>query len=420
MLDTETNFVDCARAYPRFYWRLVDESLLVVELNTFEFTLLNGTAAMLWLSLLDQERALGDLTAILAETSDRPIASTNRDIARILAEWRTLGWLVTDDHGRCFIKSRTDRPPPAPYKIVSRDDLENAVSDATLEWRKDMDFMGTPVGVRFLCDAGHVRCDASVRSATFLAGLPACETRSENPISCYMTGNGLFLRLGYTCVQASDVSDALSRMVLWCFYLAYGETDFLGTFHAAAIGRAQGAILMPGVSGVGKSTLTAYLAGQGWRYGGDDIVGLSRPFGNDKGNLVLPFCSAISVKAGAVSLLDPFYPDLAALPQIHYDTKSARFPVVPHAWQMNGDVSTRRIQAIVFPHFGKHLPTELTPLTTSEALLALVGVGYRTGEKMDAVLLHNLFDFLEDTPKYRLEFCDLEAADETLRSVLCP
>lgn len=420
MLDTEPISVDCTGAYPRFYWRLVDESLLVVELNTFAFTLLNGTAAMLWLSLLDQHRGVDNLIAMLAEAFDQPIASMGQDVAGILAEWRTLGWISMGDDARYIIESRTDLPPPAPYTIVSSDYLENAVSDATPEWQMDMDFMGTPVSVQFLCDPQHLRCDASIRSATFLAGLPACKTASENPISCFMTQKGLFLRLGDTCVQATDVSDALSRLVLWCFYLAYGEADFLGTFHAAAIGRAQGAILMPGVSGVGKSTLTAYLAAKGWRYGGDDIIGLARPQGNDTANLVLPFCSAISVKAGAVCLLDAFYPDLAALPQIRYDTKSARFPIVPPTWQMNGEFSTRRIRAIVFPQYGEQLQTGLTPLTTSEALLALVGVGYRTGEKMDAALLHNLFDFLEDTPKYRLEFCDLEAADEALRSVLCP
>ena len=70
----------------------------------------------------------------------------------------------------------------------------------------------------------------------------------------------MFLRLGSACVVATDVSDALNRLVLWCFYLAYGTEDFLGTFHAAAVGKEGGAILMPGGSGVGKSALTAYLA----------------------------------------------------------------------------------------------------------------------------------------------------------------
>ena len=227
----------------------------------------------------------------------------------------------------------------------------------------------------------------------------------------------MFLRLGSACVVATDVSDALNRLVLWCFYLAYGTEDFLGTFHAAAIGKPGGVILMPGFSGVGKSTLTAYLAARGWLYGGDDIIGLSRPAGGDRRYVVLPFCSSISVKEGAVAILKDGYPGLADLPEVSYDTKRARFPAVPHCRHMGPNLGPRRISAIVFPRFDANARTCLTPLSTRETLLALAGIGYRTGERMDETLLAGMFDFLDGTPAYRLAFADISQAEAVLEQL---
>jgi hypothetical protein len=175
---------------------------------------------------------------------------------------------------------------------------------------------------------------------------------------------------------------------------------------------------MPGLSGVGKSTLTAFLCAHGWRYGGDDIVGLARPGGENRYPLVLPFCSAISVKDGALPVLEPYYPGLGDLPIITYDTKYARFPAVPGNWQMGPDVEPRRIRAIVFPSYEAGAPLGIMQIDFRETLLELVGIGYRTGERMDARLLDDVFDFLEHTPCYKLTYGDLGDADRALRGLL--
>ncbi len=391
----------------------------MVDLDRFNFTLLNGSAAILWLALLDRERSHTDLTADLAEVFGQQATSLRADVDRMLSQWRELGWLRSADAERVVIPAWTDAPSLPPYTGVARAQLEAAVAGTVVEWARDMDFLGTPVSVRFLSEASSVGSDASIRAASFLGGLPPSDTASDQPVFCHVAETGIYLRLGDSCVKAADVSDALSRLVLWCFYLAYGTENFLGTFHAAAVGRESGAILMPGVSGVGKSTLTAYLAAHGWLYGGDDIIGLAEPADGDGRKLVLPFCSSISVKDGAVSLLGTFYPGLGDCDVVAYDTKHARFPSVPRHWQMGADPAFRRIGAIVFPQYAPGVETRLTPLGLRETLLALVGIGYRAGERMDARLLEGLFDFLETTPKYRLAFCDLAAAEVALRQLPC-
>lgn len=402
----------------RFFWRPVDDSIFVVDLNRLEFTVLNSSAALLWLSLLDQSTTPGALAAILSEAFERSPDSLSADVASATAEWIGRGWITPGATGGFTISSRaTDQRPP-PYRVVTRETLELAVSAARDEWHIDCNLIGEAVSIHFKCDPGLEGSDISRRASSFLDGIPRSKSASKSAILCHVTAGGIYLRLDDTCVHALDVSDGLSRLVLWAFYLGYGADNLLGTFHAAAVGRENGAILMPGISGRGKSTLTAFLVANGWLYGGDDIIGLGRPTADDPRCLVMPFCSALSVKKASLSLLAPLYPDLEDLPEISYDIKRARFLRIPQDKQMGAEPSPRRILSIVFPHFDKAAPpAEIMPLTTRDALLALAGVGYRTGEQMDARLLGGLLDFLEMTPKYRLNFSDPASADQVLREL---
>lgn len=405
-------------SFARFYWREIDGALLVVDIHALAFTLLNGSAAALWLSLLDARHDCGTLAAQFAAIFGQDPSVVTADFEPILSDWVDQGWCTVSEDGRYSISSRTSVPPAPPYATMSRAAFDATVAGTLPEWALDMDFLGTSVSLRIHARPGLAGSDLSVRLATFLRGVAPAAVPSDTPIHCHITAQRVYLRLGDTCVQAADVSDAISRLVLWCFHLGYGTADFLGTFHAAAVGRAGGTILMPGRSGVGKSTLTAYLAANDWAYGGDDIIGLGRDEPG-QGHVVLPFCSAISVKRGAEHLLRRFYPNLLDLPEIRYDLKTARFPVVPPARQMGVAATPRRIKAIVFPHYSEGCDTRLVQIGTRDALLALVGIGYRAGERMDAALLDGLFDCLDTTPKYRLAFSDLAEADAMLGELVC-
>ncbi|MGH6800936.1 MAG: hypothetical protein ACRECZ_05915 [Methylocella sp.] len=54
------------------------------------------------------------------------------------------------------------------------------------------------------------------------------------------------------------------------------KTRFLAYFHAAAASRGGHGVLLPGVSGTGKSTLAAFLTGHGFAYLWDDTIAMSR------------------------------------------------------------------------------------------------------------------------------------------------
>jgi hypothetical protein len=50
-------------------------------------------------------------------------------------------------------------------------------------------------------------------------------------------------------------------------------------------------------------------------------------------------------------------------------------------------------------------------------MLALAGIGYRTGERMDETLLAGMFDFLDGTPAYRLAFSEISQAEAVLEKL---
>ncbi len=404
----------------KFYWRQIEDSLFVADLCRQEFTILNRSAGLIWLSILDHPCTPTDLAAMLADTFGSDRYAMLLDVKTIIAQWKDLGWTVEYTEEGIAIPSVTDDQRRAPYQAVPEHVLREATATTTDEWQINCDLAGKPVSVHFRCDQGMANSDLSIRAKSFLSGIPDAGRPSDQPIICYLTDSGCYLKLADTCVHAVNVSDALSRLVLWIFHKGYGADQMLGTFHAAAVGRPEGAILLPGLSGRGKSTLTGYLVGNGWLYGGDDIIGLGKPDAEHAPPLVLPFCSALSVKDASIPLLEPYYPGLIELPVINYDVKCARFASVPPRLQMGAHLGPRRINAIVFPHFDKQAqPAQITSLSTIEALIALSGVGYRTGERMDGSLLEGFLNFFEFTPKYRLDFSDLRAAERILRDLPC-
>lgn len=402
----------------RFYFRKIDDVLLVLDLVSAKFTLLNRTAGAVWLCLLDEDWKRTDLIGFLQRSFSGPVAPSDADLRTLLGTWEKLGWLSETGAGTVQIPSGTNISLPPPFKRITAATFQAAVSGAVPEWTRKMDFLGRAVTVRFYCDPGMAQSDVVIRAQAFLRGVPPANFDDEPSIDCFVTRGGIFLRHGDLYIEAEDVSDGLSRLVLWCFYKAYGRDGFLGTMHAAALGCDAGAIILPGVSGMGKSTLTAYLAHNGWRYGGDDIIGLSRSVSPAGGVDVLPFCSSVSVKEGSLQVLAPFYPELEELPLVHYETKVARFPNVPIANQMIADSGTRLVRAIVFPAYAETAHTSLTPLSTEEALLSLVGVGFRAGETADPARFDSMFSFLETTPKYRLDFSSLNEAQQELETLL--
>jgi len=92
---------------------------------------------------------------------------------------------------------------------------------------------------------------------------------------------------------------------------------------------------------------------------------------------------------------------------VPYGPKLGRFLVVPVERHITRPLPVMRL---VFPRYVPGAQASLTPMTTSEALLGLMEARFSSPLPHDVQSFERLFDWVEDVPKLRLVYDDLEEA----------
>lgn len=403
----------------RFFVRLLDEHLLVVDFARHELRVLNPAGAALWL-LLNEGPATPDVLAgSLAGLFRIGAAEAVRDVVACLDDWLALEWIEEAGGGELRLIERTTAAPRATDLLPAAEGEEPP--ELPLETVR-VRMLGTEVALQLGSCRDSIDDDLVPRLRAVLGGFPPATAGASGvgpaALTLVVTGERIWVGSSAGWSWTADSSDALSHVVLCLFRAGHPDARIVATIHAAAVGLGQrGLVLMPGLSGNGKSTLAAWLAARGWSYAGDDIVALAvAPAGAP---LLLPFPTAISVKPGSWPVLARDYPELMAAPVVPYAGKQARFLPIPAQRHVGPDAAQRTVRAIVFP---RHVPgsaaAALEPISTLTTVLELVACGITTGGPLDPERLARLFDFLEEMPCYRLSFPCLETAQECLASLL--
>ncbi|MEN8745601.1 MAG: hypothetical protein ABF302_03645 [Polaribacter sp.] len=91
------------------------------------------------------------------------------------------------------------------------------------------------------------------------------------------------------------------------------EADWMGVFHASAVGNSKKTVLFLGDSGNGKSTSLAILQANGFACIADDFVPI-----DVKKQEVYSFPAAISIKKNSLKTLLPIYPELATTAEYNF------------------------------------------------------------------------------------------------------
>lgn len=140
----------------------------------------------------------------------------------------------------------------------------------------------------------------------------------------------------------SALASALLGQVL--FHLSDRSTGGL-VLHAAAVCRGDRCVLLPGASGTGKTSLTAWLVRRGFEYLTDELVYI--PLGSEE---VRPFVRPLNVKASARTTVGTDVLDFDALTA--QSMTSADVLLIP-AGAIGRQATARapRLEAIVFPHY---------------------------------------------------------------------
>jgi len=211
-------------------------------------------------------------------------------------------------------------------------------------------------------------------------------TRSAG--SSASAGSGVFMVDvdidGERGTQARRPGDALAWVVWHANQAAANAGSDHLLFHAAGVCAENGSggglgVIMPAGSGSGKSTLTAGLVRAGVSYLSDELIALElEPESTATGGRLLPYAKPITVKPGSFDALRDLEPRGIGVGIGVEDGMSADEWWDGEEWLLPvGEEVGRSVAAsclpgvVVVPQYQANATTELTPLSETEAFVAL-------------------------------------------------
>ncbi|HFQ79975.1 MAG TPA: PqqD family peptide modification chaperone [Desulfobacterales bacterium] len=363
---------------------------------------LNHTAAVVW-CLLDEAGCLRDLINGIVERFKVDEITAERDIAKILSYFAAEGLL--------------GEGPAAEEDLSETEALdltpEGPIVKELTTWPLQCYFR-TPNLVLEFCSE-HITLGKAYCSAMSYLRLESNKLRPEAKIwllpgakrdSWDIALNGQLFFAGLT------EDELLPHVFMLTFSLAARALDDKLLFHAAVLGRAGKVIIFPGVTGSGKTTLTAALIRQGWKFFSDELAVM------DSERLTISsFPLPMSIKSGSVPILEPFYPTLGRAKEYRRpDGKVVRYLAPPPASLADGSEEAE-IAAIIFPRRQDDYSPRLTKTTKITALRRLAQTG-STQRELQLIDVQALITVVENTPCYDLHYADIQQAVKLLEKQL--
>lgn len=274
---------------------------------------------------------------------------------------------------------------------------------------------GARVGpVRLLGESLAVRCEDPGLRRFVEAFLAAFEPAPEARTVVHVVRIGAWW-VAYQDGERKRTLDSLPEAARWLVWhlnviaLAAPSPDVL--VHAAVASRAGLAVVLPGRSGAGKTTLVAALALAGWSYLSDEVAALDLA-----GSVVRPYPRPLALEPGSWAIV----PDAVArwpddVPRLLTDLKLA----LPAALGQAGPPAPACPCAIVFPEVVAGSPTRLEPLGRAETLERLVSHTFNLAALgppgFDALASH-----VRGTRCHRLVIDGVREAPDLLARLLTP
>lgn len=232
-------------------------------------------------------------------------------------------------------------------------------------------------------------------------------TPSGNPnqkLECFEVDNMLIARLDGKIIEVIKrenieyFTGGIKQLIYSLIYhIDYNE--WLGMLHASGIAKNNKSILFSAASGSGKSTIAALLKAQGYTYLSDDLIGV------DKSGKAYPFPAAISIKEGAVKALSTYYPEIENMDvQTSFIGKKTRYlPVFDNCNVQSGFP----VKAFVFVNYSTTKPFVFEEVDKEAALQLLL---CETWVNPKTEFVTQFFNWIEETPFYRLQYSDNKQA----------
>lgn len=348
---------------------------------TDRLLILNATAKIVW-DLRSEGCELHDIAATFVRRFGISDEQALRDVARVLDD-------LTDDDTQA-VKDGSAAP------IFAAD---SRATTACIVSEKKSAVCGV---FRFGQSTIKVRSSVTELDASFFSRFQhrAIADSGAEPLGISEGDFSYRLTFGDRVVaEAKTINRAICQLLELLLSLEHPDQRFLAYCHAGAVSHRGRSLLMPGNSGVGKSTLTGYLAAHGFAYLGDDVIAIGE---DDMSLSLLPLPTCLSIKAGSWEILEPLFPDLSKLATLNRYDRSFRYLTPGENYKSLQAAAAP--SAIVFPAYSSGKSTQLTPVRPTETMIHLLEANVRLSGWGPATeqQLAKFVRFVEQTPAYKL------------------
>ena len=214
---------------------------------------------------------------------------------------------------------------------------------------------------------------------------------------------------GERLVASDDPARAVGFVLWHVNQAAIASRPDLVRLHAAGAVRGRRAVVLPAPMESGKTTLVAGLVRRGLHYLSDEVVA----FDSELLRLVA-YPKALSIDPGSWRVLSDMQPRVDPSVEAFLPAQW-QVPVGPPVGQ--GWVDDVEPSLLVFPRYDAGDPTVLTPLSTADAAVALLGCTFDF-EADPARNLAALADLAKHCRCYRLSVADLDTACGLIETAL--
>jgi len=185
------------------------------------------------------------------------------------------------------------------------------------------------------------------------------------------------------------------------------EENWLGVFHASAVGNKENSVLILGDSGNGKSTSLALLQVHGFHCIADDFV----PVDNQKN--VYSFPAGISIKKNSLETLLSHYPELENSAEFHYKRLNKIVRYLPPS-----DIEYQKkypCKAFIFIKYDSNTDFEFKEIDRIEAFQNLIPDSW-ISQKLENVAV--FLDWFSSLPCFELSYANNQKMTEKIGQLL--
>jgi len=247
--------------------------------------------------------------------------------------------------------------------------------------------------------------------------LSSLESKKRNSISIQFTIEKDGSQVNIYCNGSHITStpryrEFMPAMVNIIRVIAYQSLNYLLAFHSAVAVKDNRGILLPGIPGSGKSTLSAGLFSLGYTCYSDEVSVLD---GNDASIRAMPF--PIAVKKGSWDVLMSRFPGLK-LAKIwqRIDGKEVKYIQLPN---YTGDLKRAIVKTVIFPCYDSTCDkTELNELNYLNALKLLMDAGYQIKNSLTEEKVEKVLQWITSVSCFKLKYSSLDEALQKIVEVI--